>query len=129
MTEPVTMDTVFTNPEILDRALYVRQQFNLGKDNPATLYETMEKLLIAQGEWDFEQEVKDHPYAIEVEGLGTPEFAANKEEGVLAWLKRQFSESDYIFMPRNAMGKYKDRWNWIFFRKKDQAMLFKLTWL
>ncbi len=61
---------------------------------------------------------------MEVPGLVGTEPRPNMTD----WLKNQFADEDYILMPHVAQGKYKDRWNWIHFRSKDQAMLFKLTW-
>lgn len=79
--------------------------------------------LLRQGEKDFEAEIASFPYGVIIPGLGK----GLDDEAMREWLDQQFG-SDYYIMPINAQGKYKDRWNWIYFKTKDQAMLFKLTW-
>jgi len=91
--------------------------------NSADEFLKVRDTLIRQGELEFEAETKDHPFSIEL-----PDLNSNEEQLVKVWLEERFEKSDYIFMPINAQGKYKDCWNWVYFKKKDQAMLFKLTW-
>jgi len=97
-------------------------------DDQTGIFMKIRKAMLTQGEHDFELEIANHPYGVEVKGLGTPEFAQETEEEIMEWLKNHVAKSDYIFMPTNAMGIYKDRWNWVYFKTQNQAILFKLTW-
>lgn len=115
---------VFRNPKLLLRAHEIAEAFFDENANGIALQKELRDLLINQGEWDFEQEIKDHPYGMEVPNLGKGTDDDERKD----WLAAHLDPSDYILMPKNAMGKYKDHWNWIYFREKDQAMLFKLTW-
>ena len=119
--------SIFANPEFLEKAQRIIKAFEMPDANGWDLYNQLKSLIEQQSEWDFEQEVKDHPYGVEVKGLGKEDFAANHEENTLAWLKANVAKADYIFMPRNATGKYKDKWNWCYFRNHQDAVLFKLT--
>ena len=115
----MTATFIFTKPGLLER-------YNL------TLLETnwhvrtiaARSMLLEQGEWEFEQEIINHPYGVEIAKLGR----GLPDDEFRQWLNDHFKESDFIMMPKNAMGKYADQWCWIFFRKKNQAALCKLTW-
>lgn len=124
----VKLEEVFKNPNIRREAVRIRAQFQVPGADGHALYKEMEVLLINQGEWDFEQEVETYPYGLPVEGLGTSDFASQREADIKEWLDSRIPASDYLFMPTNASGKYKDHWNWIYFKKKEQAALFKLVW-
>lgn len=122
------LEDVFKNPEFREKARQVQLAFNDPQADGHSLYKEMEDLLRKQGEWDFEEEIKHFPYGIEIIGLGQQEFADIKELRVKEWLEERFQPSDYLLMPSNASGKYKDHWNWIYFKKKTQAALFKAFW-
>jgi hypothetical protein len=115
---------VFRNPEYREAAVKSIQDLETTKDG-YLLYEILKDLLTKQGEWDFEQEVKDFPHGLEIDRLGDENFGA----GLTQWLDSTVGKDNYVLMPRSAFGKYHDKWNWVFFKQKDHAALFKLTWL
>ena len=119
---------VITDPQLIQEYDILVARFDEPGANGSDLFMQVREILIRQGEINFEQEIKDYPYGLEVVGLGTSEFAENKETAIKDWLDANLNRHDYIFMPKEVVGKYKDRWNWIFFRKSAQAVLFKLTW-
>jgi len=102
---------------------------NIVKNGPPSpeaslkLFERLKALMVRQGEIDFEQEVRYHPY-----GMQLPQDVL-KEGHFRQWLEANYNHNDYIVMPLNSMGKYKNKWDWIYFKEKRHAMLFKLTWL
>lgn len=125
----MNFDEVFRNPDLRLKASEVREKFYLANADGHSLFKEMEALLKHQGEWDFEQEIKDHPHGVEVKGLGTPDFAESREDEMNWWLTTNIPNTDYIIMPVNAQGKYKDHWNWVYFRHRRDAILFKLSCL
>lgn len=128
MGRKLKLEDVFKNPEYQEKARQIQMAFNDPQADGHTLYKAMEDLLKRQGEWDFEQEILPYPYGLEIKDLGKQEFADLKETQIKEWIEARFQPSDYLIMPQNASGKYKDHWNWIYFKKKEQAALFKLVW-
>jgi len=120
--------TVFTDKALLKQALDIQAAFDAPDANGNALYNQMRDLLVRQGEIHFEEEVRDFPHGMEVKGLGTEDFASKQECDLTAWLKEMAGPGNYLFMPSNAQGKYKDKWNWVYFKDPAIAVLFKLTW-
>lgn len=117
-----------TDEQILESIKRIQNRFTEPNADGVKLFKEMRDLLIRQGELHFENEIRDHPYGMEITTLGQVD-ALDKEEEIMIWLRARYDDSQYIIMPRNAQGKYKEHWNWIYFKDKSQAMLFKLTWL
>lgn len=123
MTEVLKGLAVFTNAELHSRALALQAKWVSGNVDGHALFSDMRNLLIRQGEINFEEEVADFPYGMEIshEVFHGDEF---KE-----WLSDNCDPSDYILSPKNAQGIYKEKWNWIYFKDSKQAVLFKLACL
>ena len=119
---------VITDPKLIQEYNILVAKFDEPGTDGSDLFMKVRDLLIRQGELNFEEEIKEYPYGLEVVGLGTHDFAGNKETAIRQWLNDNCNRRDFIYMPKHVIGKYKDYWNWIYFRKSTQAVLFKLTW-
>lgn len=124
------MSNIYENfdEEILKKIQAVQDQFSKPGADGASLFIQMRELLLRQSEMNFEEEIKDHPHGMPVAFIGRS-VDDSQELAMMDWIKANLSDDDFVLMPQNASGKYKEHWNWIYFRRKDQAMLFKLTWL
>jgi hypothetical protein len=91
-------------------------------------FEEVRRKIIRKAEREFLEETSD--YAV---GMALPvelmTVSLTIGDDVDEWLRNHVGEDEYLAFPNNAMGKYKDRWNWIYFKNIQDAMLFKLTWL
>lgn len=113
-------DEIFTNPEYLAECTRIQAKFGEPDADGMMLYKEMQELLIRQGEWNFEQQVKDHPYWVAL-----PD---RSELEMVQWIEDRCTEDEFVFQPQAAQGKYKDCFNRVYFRQASQAVLFKLTW-
>lgn len=123
------MTDIEFSPEIAEKVKEVREAFSQPGADGTVLFEKLRDLLILQGEINFENETRNFPHGMEVPELGFDTFADQTEERMLTWLRETVGEDNFVFMPVSAQGKYKDKWNWIYFKDPAMAMLFKLTWL
>lgn len=116
---------IFKNPVFRQRAEEIQREFGQPQTNGHSLYDELKQLITMQGEWNYEQQVKDFPHSmpIPLEGGST-----SMSSDMAGWLVGQIGDDNYIAFPE-CIGKYKERWNWIHFRTADQAILFKLTWV
>jgi hypothetical protein len=118
----------FTHPDFIKEAKELIESYSILDNDAFDLGSELQAILLRQYEWEFEDEIKDHPYGIGIPKLGTYDFAQEVELELLEWLDNTYPRDDYIFMPLSAYGKYKDKWNWIYFKKASQAVHFKLIW-
>lgn len=116
---------LFKNPAYRKRAEEIQQEFGQPQTNGHSLYEELKQLITMQGEWNYEQQVRDFPHGMAIPLLGG---ATDLSKEMDQWLGDQVGRDNYVAFPE-CIGKYKERWNWIHFRTADQAILFKLTWV
>lgn len=117
---------VITDPWIASEVAKIQEAFSKPGADGIILFIKMRDLLIRQAEINFENEVRDYPYGLDIPKLGLLDFP---DDAMMQWLRERYSDDDYVLMPVNAQGKYKDHCNWIYFKDPSAAVLFKLTWL
>jgi len=111
------------------RAKQIIREFDKPRANGHDLYIELQRLLIIdKGETDFVEETKNYPYGMDLPWVGRADQYPNQELDVKEWLNEHVDKSQYLMMPVNCVGKYKDHWRWIYFTNKVDAIRFRLTW-
>lgn len=89
------------------------------------------KQYLLEGEEGFLAMMEAHPHKILVP---MPPF---KAESDIAFMKkidlaeewiRKYVKGKYVAFPTEAIGKYKDMWQYVFFKDPADAVMFKLVW-
>lgn len=117
----VDFSNVITKPTLMERIEALQDQIRSNSVDGYEAFRKMRDLIWEQGEYDFEQEVKDHPHGVYV-GLDNGDKA-------LSWLKEHLKPEDYVAFPNSAIATYKACVHNVYFRKSSDAVLFKLAWI
>jgi hypothetical protein len=126
---------IITKPGLLDHMLAVQRQMVEPEQDGHILLAKMREILIEQGEYDFEQEIKDFPVVIQM-----PESAFTKAKYKLNttgdpspvfkvaedWLRANVPSDEYLAFPNTACGKYKKCCFNVYFKSATWATYFKI---
>jgi hypothetical protein len=88
--------------------------------------------ILRDAENAFALTIANYPYVIthdlsRADGKWTDEISAFVKERE-AWLAANCLKHSYIAFPNGAVGKYKGAWQKVFFRRAQDAMMYKLIW-
>lgn len=115
---------IFTKPGLLKQVKKIQSDISRNKIDGVAGMEQLKELLIVQGEYNFEQQVKDFPYHVTLD-LAKKDDVLGKQ--ALDWLEANLSTDEYLAFPNEAIGIYKDCSSNIYFRSVSLATLFKLS--
>lgn len=94
-------------------------------DGIAGIHE-LQKFLLEEGEYRFEQEVADFPVSVNVRDW--PGYVDKKDLVKFEeWLSENLATNDYIAFPSSAQGKYKEEYTKVFFKDRSVATYFKVA--
>lgn len=102
----------------------------LGREPTSKIIEVFD-IIIAEGEAEFENLIKDYDYFVDLSAI-TNRLFKKSEGSMLAYCKkvekwlRDNCSGPFICFP-SAMGKYSHKSNGVFFKSKADAILFKLS--
>lgn len=87
--------------------------------------------LVKQGEIEFSILVDGYPYIILVPLTITEDERdirfVKEIEIIEGWLEENIA-NEYIPFPNSAVGRYKEMWQYVYFKNRDDAIRFKLVW-
>ena len=96
--------------------------------------EEIRQLLIDESEWAFEEAViKKFPYVVVCPVPPPDEIWSRQQPSLeyidrqIAWLKERHGPTTYIAFPTSASGKHKECARNVYFKKANDALMFKLS--
>lgn len=86
------------------------------------------EFLIESGEQVFSDRIKDLPYIVKfnltnITDAEMLQFIEAREH----WLVEN-ATGEYVSFSNDAIGRYKECWQYVYFKNKHDALIFRLTW-